>query len=404
MTEREPGARVGVSIAELRELRRSERAPEALQQRVSERLARDLAGAPRAAGEQSAVAAQDASHVAPQPVPPAALGAARAAGRRGWRPEPRSLALGFAAAALLFALIELRRGAAPSGARELALAPEPAATVGFAPGGARSVPASLTPTASVASSAAQQVTDTEPAAGTRKSSHSSLAEAFAKKLAEDPPHRPVTLGDPAPEIQPGLLRGLPARSFALPGFAVTTQAGSSELPLPPALGPNLVTNGDFSQGTALWSVVRWDSFVGPPSTVRAPFDIVKGALCTTLRGGDLAHGSWPAEDRSLSPHSFELERGQRYRLSLRVWTKGPLPVSLLFKVGHQSEPYAAAVVATVPVTQLPQLLSVAFEPHADDADAGIAFAASALVTPEARLGSSDLCIDDVRVTREARQL
>lgn len=358
MTEHEPGQRLVVSIAELRELRRSERAPEALQQLVSERLA-----------------------------------------RRAWRPEPRSLALGALAAAIVFALLPQRRSAAPSGP-ELALGPEPVAG-GLAPGGAARVPAAPPPNASAAQQAPGRTEPVQESA--RESSAARLAKAFAKQFAVKPPE-PSTLGNPAPELQPGLLRGLPARSFLLPGFSASAQADPQQMPLPAASGPNLVTNGDFSQGTALWSVRQWDGLVGPASAALARFEVVQGALCTTIANGEFVLGGWPWEDRSLSPHSFELERGQRYRLSLRAWSKGPLPVALVIKVGQQRQPYSPAIVARVPVTQLTQFFSVAFEPHADDDDAGIAFAASAIATPEALGDSSDLCIDDVRLTREARQL
>jgi len=52
---------------------------------------------------------------------------------------------------------------------------------------------------------------------------------------------------------------------------------------------------------------------------------------------------------------------------------------------------------------VPHLFSVTFEPPGDDDEAGVAFDASALATRPLP-GSSDLCIDDVRVTREARPL
>jgi hypothetical protein len=192
--------------------------------------------------------------------------------------------------------------------------------------------------------------------------------------------------------------------MVLPGFAPTSRAVMSEGPLPAAIGPNLVTNGDFSQGTALWSVRRWDDFVAPVPAALAPYDVVQGALCTTLRSGAFVLGGWPWDDRSLSPNSFTLERGQRYRVSLRAWIKGPLQVALVFKVGHQEQPHDAALVAAVPVTQIPRLFSIAFEPHADDDNAGVGFVANAVADPATPFGSSDLCIDDVQLTREARPL
>jgi hypothetical protein len=151
-------------------------------------------------------------------------------------------------------------------------------------------------------------------------------------------------------------------------------------------------------------VRRWDEFVAQVPTSLAPYDVVDGALCTTLRSGAFVLGGWPWDDRSLSPNSFALERGQRYRVSLRAWIKGPLQVALVFKVGHQEPPYDATLVASVPVTQLQRRFSITFEPHADDDNAGVGFVANAVPDAALPFASSDLCIDDVTLTREARPL
>jgi len=369
------------SLGELRALQREEPAPAALRRRVLERLADETARAalatPRAAG---------------QPL---------AAARRAVKLRPGWLALGGLAAAFPFALsqwLQPLRSREP----ELTLAPEPsepagAGTAALEPGAGA---AALEPAA--ASTAAEQTRARARAAAAKASA--SATSAARRWAAPQLRPAPSTIGQPAPDLQPGLRRDRPARAMVLPGFAPTSRTLMSEGPLPAGIGPNLITNGDFSQGTALWSVRRWDDFVAPEPTALAPYDVVRGALCTTVRSGAFVIGGWPWDDRSLSPNSFALERGQRYRVSLRAWIKGPLQVALVFKVGHQEQPYDAAIVAAVPVTQIPRLFSIAFEPHADDDNAGVGFVANAVANPDTPFGSSELCIDDVKLTREARQL
>jgi hypothetical protein len=353
------------SLDELRALQREEHAPAALRRRVLERLA---------------VEPLDASVTEPGPAARFALSL-----------RPVWLALGALAVALPILLLQQHR---PRQSREpeLTLAPEPA------PGARRGTAAPQRPVATSGDADRTRALASTPAAKAR----STVA---AKRLAAPEPRpAPSTIRQPAPNLQPGLHRDRPAREMMLPGFAPTSRAVMSEGPLPAAIGPNLITNGDFAQGTALWSVRRWEDFVAPAAMELAPYDVVRGALCTTLRSGAIVIGGWPWDERSIGPNSFALERGQRYRVSLRAWIKGPLQVGLTFKVGHQDEPYDAALVAAVPVTQLAHRFSIAFEPHADDDHAGVAFVANALANPATPFGSSDLCIDDVTLTREARPL
>ncbi|HEU4576933.1 MAG TPA: hypothetical protein VFS67_01665 [Polyangiaceae bacterium] len=360
------------SLDELRALQRAEHAPAALRRRVLERLAAPADGA---------VAPHSGSPSAGNPLAgnPAA---ARSALRRsaGW------FALGALAAALPFALWQ--RSEPPPGAEpELTLAAEPdePASSGFeANAGAR---ASRT-----------------GAAASRSSPPPAETAAVARLAAPTLPAARSSIGHPAPDTQPALRRDLPARRMVLPGFAPPARWTMKEGPLPHPIGPNLVTNGDFSHGTALWSVRRWDDFVAQVPSALARYDVVEGALCTTLPSGAFVLGGWPWDDRSLSPNSFALQRGQRYRVSLRAWIKGPLQVALVFKVGHQEPPYDAALVAGVPVTQLQRRFSIAFEPHADDDNAGVGFVANAVADPALPFAASDLCIDDVTLTREARPL
>jgi hypothetical protein len=423
--------RGSLSLDELRELRRAERAPAELRQSLAERLQRELARSPGAADDARSVAAQLDAPYYPQPVYPqpiyrqpilalqpfsarqpehaaqpeqAAFGAGK---RRARSLEPRSLALGFAAAALLFSLPRWWRGAAPEAPApaQLAFAPEPvearlrpAIASREMPLPAAQAPAPLVSEErnELAERRVSQEREPEPPAVAAVSA-SPVRDAPAA-AAPLPTFSEETNAALAPVLD--LLSERPALNVVIPGFAPTAVASVSDSGLPRALGPNLITNGDFSQGTALWQVRRWDPS-GPPPSALAPFDVVDGALCTTIRGGDFVVAGWPWDDRSLAPNSFELERGQRYRLSLRAWSRGPWPVALIAKVGHRSNPYTPAQQATVPVTQVPHVFSVAFEPHADDDEAGLAFAASAIHSSGSRVGASELCIDDVRVTREA---
>lgn len=169
-------------------------------------------------------------------------------------------------------------------------------------------------------------------------------------------------------------------------------------------GQNLISNGDFSYGDSMWSVRNWqglgDSSVAPYYSVQA------GALCTTLERGQQVLGGWPWDDRRLTPSSFELERGKRYRLSLRAWSSGPKPVDLVVKVGHQKAPYTPALVAAVPVQAEPGRFDIEFVAERDDRMAGLAFVASSASdgpqgdtaqgdTAQGDTAPSELCIDDV---------
>jgi hypothetical protein len=154
---------------------------------------------------------------------------------------------------------------------------------------------------------------------------------------------------------------------------------------------NFISNGDFSRGDVMWSVRSWQGF--GDSSVAAYYSVQAGALCTALGRNEQVVGGWPWDDRRLSPSSFELQRGKRYRLSLRAWSAGPEPVELVVKVGHQKEPYTPAVVAKVPLEAEPGLFDIDFVAGRRDGSAGFAFVATA--PPE--LSHSEFCIDDVSV-------
>jgi hypothetical protein len=156
-------------------------------------------------------------------------------------------------------------------------------------------------------------------------------------------------------------------------------------------GRNLITNGDFSRGDLMWSVRSWRGF--GDTSVAAYYSVQAGALCTSLEPAQQVAGGWPWDDRRLSPSSFDLVRGKRYRLSLRAWSSGPELVQLVVKVGHQKPPYTPAMVAKVPMTAEPGLFDIDFVAVRDDTSAGFAFVAAG--PSEGPL--SEFCIDDVTV-------
>ncbi|HTV25525.1 MAG TPA: hypothetical protein VMG12_42810 [Polyangiaceae bacterium] len=163
------------------------------------------------------------------------------------------------------------------------------------------------------------------------------------------------------------------------------------------LSNNLISNGDFSHGDTMWSVRNWQGYGA--ASIAAYYAVRAGALCTSLERNQQVLGGWPWDDRRLSPSSFELERGKRYRLSLRAWSSGPESVDLVVKVGHQKEPYTPALVAQVPVRSEPELFDIDFVAERRDNLAGLTFIAGG---PE-HSPQSELCIDDVSLrTLDAR--
>jgi D-alanyl-D-alanine carboxypeptidase len=156
----------------------------------------------------------------------------------------------------------------------------------------------------------------------------------------------------------------------------------------PPQGPNLVDNGDFSAGEALWATLVWPPFAAPQPV---PSRVEDGALCASVKGGQNVILSWPTA--SDPRKAIELSQGKRYRFSFRASTTGPLAVRVVAKVGHQEEPYTPAVQAPIPVEAAPHVFALDFEPDHADAQAGIAFILSA---PRGD-AENDICIDDVSV-------
>jgi hypothetical protein len=170
-----------------------------------------------------------------------------------------------------------------------------------------------------------------------------------------------------------------------PNDAVVSSRGDVAV----ARGGNLLTNGDFSSGDVLWSVRQLKA--SGDLSADAGFAVREGALCGVVWSGEYVLGGWPFGDRRLSPNSFEIVRGARYRLSLRAWSPGPKPVDLVVKVGHQEAPFAASLVAVVPVGATPERFDVEFVARGSDDNAGFAFIGACPL----EVGRGELCLDDV---------
>jgi len=117
------------------------------------------------------------------------------------------------------------------------------------------------------------------------------------------------------------------------GTGGTVAAGDSEVLV---LGPNLVSNGDFSQDTAFWHVTS--SAGSEMSTASVGTD---GAYCIAYYAGYSAQViGWPV----LSANTITLRAGTKYVLSYRI--KGPTVATVATKVGLFSTPYTAIATAS----------------------------------------------------------
>ncbi len=289
-------------LDDMRQLRRDERAPQGLHQRVSERLQREHA-------------------------------ADRLAGRRVGARSVAQLLAAAAVLGLVFAALPRLEGLGVSARREIA--------PGAEPGSGDAV---------------------RPAAGQN-----------------------------APELH----------SLSIPYFEVTTLARAHGNDILIARARDQVRQGDPA-GDSMWLVTYSRDLLRTPA-VQPDYRVVPGELCSLVSGTQHLLGGWPWDASRSEPSSFELEAGQRYRLSLRASASGPLPVKLLIKVGHQKvgknvAPQPAAVVAAVPVTPTRQLFTVDFEPQLADDEAGVAFVLSS-TDASAGTAQSKVCLHEIALTR-----
>jgi hypothetical protein len=184
----------------------------------------------------------------------------------------------------------------------------------------------------------------------------------------------------------------------VPDFEVTTIAVARGADPAWLAAPNLVLNGDFSQGDRLWSVQRLpDAHVrrsvssGAPPLAGAAFRLRNGWLCASLSSRQRSLGVWGGESGA-EPPGFALAAHRRYRLSLRVEASGALPVELLLQVTPLGST-RPLVVAALPRGSAPQYFTADFEPAAASS-ARVVFLARA----GAGAGSSEICLDEIAVT------
>ncbi len=157
----------------------------------------------------------------------------------------------------------------------------------------------------------------------------------------------------------------PADDATLTTADAPTSTGSDA---PPAsAGTNLVTNGDFSQGTASWGIVYG------AATIAA----MNGQLCVTVMANQQAILGWPepspAPGVALSTASYTLS----YTAVVTTSQGTPAPVSIDAKIGRTVAPYTAdfetAANAGDNVTGTAQSFMHTFTPSAADSSAGLAF-------------------------------
>lgn len=197
----------------------------------------------------------------------------------------------------------------------------------------------------------------------------------------------------ASELADFVVERLPREEHASPRAVASAPAAEPPASREPPAGPNLVDNGDFSAGDALWTTLEWPAFLGLRPI---PSRIAHGELCANVKGGQNLILSWPAP--SSPPKAIELSTDKRYRFSFRASRTGPLAVRVVAKVGRQDEPYTPDVQAPIPVETAPHVFALDFEPSQADPKAGIAFVLSA---PRSN-AESEVCIDDVSVVRALR--
>jgi Carbohydrate binding domain len=155
---------------------------------------------------------------------------------------------------------------------------------------------------------------------------------------------------------------------------------------PVSSGTNLVTNGDFSQGTTGWGIVYG------AATIAA----MNSELCVTVQANQQAILGWPEPTGtagvSLSTAPYTLSYMARVQASQGT----PAPVSVDAKIGQTIAPYNADFEtpgnAGDNVTASSQTFTHTFTPPAADTSAGLAFSFQATQ-------AEDVCFKDVRLVQ-----
>jgi endoglucanase len=147
-----------------------------------------------------------------------------------------------------------------------------------------------------------------------------------------------------------------------------------------ATGVNLITNGDFSGGTAYWNLTiqTTGSVTGSASS---------GAMCLTFAALQTFTLGWPMDPASAA----SLPSGASYTFSFTV--QSTTSVSVTAKVGLAVSPYTADFSQALTVGTTAQSPSYGFTTTASDPQAGIAFDVTAGST------AGQICFDNISLVR-----
>lgn len=145
-------------------------------------------------------------------------------------------------------------------------------------------------------------------------------------------------------------------------------------------GPNLVTNGDLSQGDSGWNIGQ-----GSPSSS----GVMNGQYCATFGGGTVLIG-WGNGSMAAN-----LMSGKSYKLSYQASSSNGSGTSLEIHIGQAVAPYNSDISNPITGDSLqssPMTFTHTFMSTATDSTAGIAF----LFT--ANGGNTTVCVDNLTVT------
>jgi hypothetical protein len=137
----------------------------------------------------------------------------------------------------------------------------------------------------------------------------------------------------------------------------------------PSAGTNLVTNGDFSQGTTLWGIVNGSAMIAAANN----------ELCVTVAANMGVTLGWP-ENSTDPPLMLPMSASYTFSYKARA---SMASVTVDAKVGHSVSPYTADFeTANDGVTTSLQPFTHPFTATAGDTSTGIAFAFTSTVAQQ----------------------
>ncbi|QQN80347.1 glycoside hydrolase family 9 protein [Streptomyces sp. XC 2026] len=164
----------------------------------------------------------------------------------------------------------------------------------------------------------------------------------------------------------------------LAGSLVAVSATASADSTPHALqatgadeGPELIVNGDFSNGTAPW---WW--------TPGSPAAVVDGQLCADVPGGTL--NAW---DAIIGQDDLPLTEGETYALTYTATASVPVAIRSLVQLAE--EPWTTELAAVDPIGSDPEPVTHVFTAKSDNTAAQLAFQLGGHQQPYT------FCLDDV---------